>query len=176
MPTPLERKEDVAITRARKALFTAAASTLAACGGLLTLNTAQADPQAAPAVTAASDMPTLAETWDYPGAAKIASERGITLKRGDGHITLTDCAETWDMQVRSRLGHFCFAVHGAKGLLTLELPDSFGITTVDHAVTATLDADGQESVVKAPAHDYTPMGETGDTGVRSILVELRIGS
>lgn len=164
----------MAITRARKALFAGAVGALAACGGLLTLHTAQAQPLAAQSPAAATDMPSTVESLDYPGAAKIAADRGITLKRGDGHITLTDCAQTYDLQVRSRLGHFCFAVSGKNGLLTLELPDSFGIDNGAHPVEATLNAGGNESVVKAPANDYTPMGETGDTGQRSILVELRV--
>ncbi|OIJ85166.1 hypothetical protein BIV25_44800 [Streptomyces sp. MUSC 14] len=164
----------MAITRARKALITGAVGALAATGSLLTLSTAQAEPQTAPAAATATDMPTTAETWDYPGAAKIAEEKGIALKRGDGHITLTDCTQPYDLQVRSRLGHFCFAVNSNKGLLTLELPDSFGIDNGAHPVTATLDAGGKESVVKAPVNDYTPMGESGDSGKRSILVELRV--
>lgn len=176
MPVSHNRKDEVAISRARKALFAGTVGALVACGGLLTLNTAQAEPHAVQSGSAATDMPTTIETWDYPGAAKIAAERSIVLKRGDGHIVLTDCAQAWDIEVRSYLGHVCFAVHGTKGLLTLELPDSFGITTEEHPVSATLDADGTQSVVNAPANDYTPMGEAGDSGERSMLVELRVNS
>ncbi|MGO4463813.1 hypothetical protein AB4039_42145, partial [Streptomyces sp. M-16] len=32
------------------------------------------------------------EDFGYPNADKILAERGITLKRGDGHIVLADCA------------------------------------------------------------------------------------
>ncbi|WP_371790380.1 hypothetical protein OG285_05830 [Streptomyces sp. NBC_01471] len=170
-------KAEVAITRARKALFASIIGALTASAGLLALNTANAEPQAATA-TAAADMPTTVETFDYPGADKIAADRQIVLKRGDGHIVLSDCAQPYDIMVKSRVAatNFCFTVHGSKGLLTLELPDAFGVWTEAHPVTATLTADGKENVVKAPANDYTPMGEAGDSGLRSVLVELRVTS
>ncbi|MFF0967207.1 hypothetical protein ACWDQO_20670 [Streptomyces sp. NPDC003703] len=123
-------------------------------------------------------MPHLVEDFSYPGAEKIRAEQGITLKRGDGHITLTDCAASYDIMVKSRTAqkNYCFTVLGKTGLLTLELPDAFGLWTQQHPVQATLTADGKKTVVKAPANDYTPMGEAGATGVPSVLVELRVTS
>jgi len=176
MPTHPYRKDEVAISRARKALFVGSVAVIATSVGIGALTVAQAAPQTAATTAAATTMPSAVEDFAYPNAAKILQDRQITLKRGDGHIMLTDCAQPWDLQVRSRLGHFCFAVNGKKGLLTLELPDSFGIDTTEHPVSATLDVGGKESVVNAPANDFTPMGESGSTGERSILVELRVSS
>ncbi|MEU6367599.1 hypothetical protein ABZ876_18115 [Streptomyces sp. NPDC046931] len=121
-------------------------------------------------------MPSAVETYDYPGAAKIQAEQKITLKRGDGHILLTDCASAFDIKVESRTAgmYFCFKVSGKQGFLTMELPDAYGIWTQDHPVQATLDTGGKETVVNAPKNDYTPVGEAGDTSKRSVLVELRV--
>ncbi|MFC7221454.1 hypothetical protein ACFQLX_25285 [Streptomyces polyrhachis] len=120
------------------------------------------------------------EDFNYPGAAKVLADRGITLKRGDGHIILTDattigeCSDPSNIAVESRMGIFCFKANAASGYLTLELPDTFSLWTQDHPVKATLTADGQDAVVNAPANDLTPVGESGDTGLRSVLVEIRV--
>lgn len=39
---------------------------------------------------------------------------------------------------------------------------------------ATLTADGKSTVVNAPADQLTTVGEAGDTGERSALVEIRV--
>ncbi|MDH6120015.1 hypothetical protein [Kitasatospora sp. GAS204B] len=36
--------------------------------------------------------PSAVEDFSYPGAAQILASQNITLKSGDGHILLTDCA------------------------------------------------------------------------------------
>src|SRR3982751_1330666 len=39
-----------------------------------------------------ADEPTsIVETFDYPGAEQILADRDILLKKGDGHLLLTDC-------------------------------------------------------------------------------------
>ncbi|MGW0362507.1 hypothetical protein [Streptomyces sp. NPDC002990] len=143
--------------------------------------TALAIPQVAPAAPlAAGDIPVAVEDFNYPGAAKLLADRGITLKRGDGHIVLTEgttlaeCDDPSNIAIDSRKGIFCFKTNAKSGFLTLELPDTFGIWTQDHPVQATLTADGKQTVVKAPANDNIAVGEAGDTGVRSVLVELRV--
>ncbi|WP_433543661.1 hypothetical protein ACQPZG_00055 (plasmid) [Streptomyces sp. CA-294286] len=156
-----------------RSLLAGLIATVGAMAGVAALSSAQAAPSA-PA--AAADMPAAVEDFAYPGAAKIAEERKIVLKKGDGHILLSDCANSWDIKVKSRTDSagVCFNVTGKKGYVTLELPDSFGIWTTDQPVQATLTADQEKTVINAPKDDYTPMGETGDTGKRSMLVELRI--
>ncbi|MFK8905878.1 hypothetical protein [Streptomyces sp. YS-3] len=129
-------------------------------------------------------MPSTAESFAYPNAAQILQNQKITLKRGDGHILLTNCDSGYDIQVESYIGghYFCFTVSGKQGFVTLELPDAYGIWTKAHPVKATLTAkaDGTQEVVNAPAaqpgeqNEYTPVGETSDIGKRSVLVELRV--
>ncbi|MEV5126052.1 hypothetical protein AB0K49_25150 [Streptomyces decoyicus] len=80
--------------------------------------------------------------------------------------------------VKSRTGakEFCFSVRGTKGYLAMELADAFGMWTVGHPVQATITADGKETVVNAPKDDYKPLGESGSSEKRSVLVELRVTS
>ncbi|WP_243878245.1 hypothetical protein [Streptomyces sp. SUK 48] len=121
-------------------------------------------------------MPSAVEDFNYPGADRIRQERNVTLKRGDGHITLVSCSEAWNIKIESRLdnGGYCFRATTKTGFLTLELPDAYGVWTEDHPVKATLTADGKETVVSVPTDDYQPVGEAGGTGLRSVLVELRV--
>ncbi len=144
--------------------------------GFVTLASAVGGSPADPTGPGDAHMPSAVETFDYPGAAKIQAERGITLKRGDGHIMLTDCATAFDIKVESRTAdtYHCFKVSGKQGYLTMELPDAYGIWTQDHPVRATLTTDGKQTVVNAARNDYTPVGEAGDASKRSVLVELRV--
>ncbi|MGN9796319.1 hypothetical protein ACTMTU_35260 [Streptomyces sp. OZ13] len=165
------------ITPARKTLLAGLTAALVVGLGA----TALAVPQAAPAATsAADDMPVAVENFNYPGAAEIFASRGVKLKRGDGHLVLTEgttlaeCDDPSNIAIDSRKGIFCFKANAKSGFLTLELPDTFGIWTQDHPVQATLTANGQDTVVTAPANDNIAVGESGDTGVRSVLVELRV--
>ncbi|MEU7282572.1 hypothetical protein AB0A69_27915 [Streptomyces sp. NPDC045431] len=170
----------MAISRARKALLLGLFGAVAAGFGATALSTAQAAPLPTATTEAATDMPVAVEDFNYPGAERLLQERGITLKRGDGHITLVPCSQPWDIKVESRLDkeHFCFDVNAKQGYLTLELPDAYGIWTGAHSVEATLTAEGAETVVDVPANDYKPVGE-GDlpSGAKpSVLVELRVSS
>ncbi|MEU4210821.1 hypothetical protein AB0F13_12650 [Streptomyces sp. NPDC026206] len=167
----------MAITRARKALFTAIAGSAAAVAAFSALGIAHADPQT-PIAAADADMPLAIENHAYPGAAQIQQNQQILLKRGDGNITFATCDGTNAIRVRARNGQksYCFNVRGTKGWVTLELEDSFGMWTKDHPVKATISTDGKQTVVDAPANDYKPIGEAGDISQRSMLVELRVTS
>ncbi|MFF4331335.1 hypothetical protein ACFYZT_33145 [Streptomyces sp. NPDC001591] len=158
-------------------LFTGLVGATAALAGFATFGVAYAGPQSASGVAADGEMPTAVEDFAYPNAAKIQAEQKILLKRGDGHITLVDCAAgTPDIQVKSRNGQklYCFDVNAPKGYVTLELPSSFGIWTKDYPVKATITTAGTQTVIEAPAHDYKPIGEAGEGNVSSVLVELRV--
>ncbi|MER5880693.1 hypothetical protein ABT119_32860 [Streptomyces sp. NPDC001910] len=165
----------MAITPARKTLLGTLTALLVLGAGASALALPQTAPEAA-----GDGMPSTVEDFAYPGAAKLQQDRGITLKRGDGHVWLTDatgvneCSDTSNIAIESRLGVFCFKTNAKNGYVTLELPDTFSIWTQDHPVKATLTADGKDTVVSAPANDLTPVGEAGDTGVRSVLVEIRV--
>ncbi|WP_309235314.1 hypothetical protein [Streptomyces sp. TRM64462] len=167
------------IKRARRALLTGVVGVALAGIGITTLAVAQASPRTAPPQAPIDrDMPSAIENYEHPGAARILEERGITLKRGDGHIVLTDCGPTNDIWVESRVSKegFCFDVTATSGYLTLELPNTFNIWTEDHSVRATLMAEGAETVVNVPKNDMAAVGEGDDTtgNKPSVLVELRV--
>ncbi|WP_411144388.1 hypothetical protein [Streptomyces sp. x-80] len=117
---------------------------------------------------AGDDMPYAVEDFNYPNADKIFAEKGITLKRGDGHITLASCvSEQGLLEVWSRKNEkVCFRVTGNSGYLTLEIPQVFGFkgndyqTTVDMTVVDT----GEEKSFDIRKNTWTPVGETADTG------------
>lgn len=167
----------MAISRARKALLLGTSGFAAACLGAVALTSgAQAAPQTETTADAATEMPVAVEDFSYPDAEKIFQERRITLKRGDGHVTLIPCSQTWDIKIESRLdiNGYCFKVTSDSGFLTLELPDAWGVWTKGNPVKATLTAEGTETVIGVPANTYESVGETGDSGLRSVLVEMRI--
>ena len=116
------------------------------------------------------------EDFNYPGADDILASRGIKLKRGDGHITLTDCGTAGAIQVKSRVtnGDTCFRAIGTRGYLTLEIPSVFLIYGGDHHTTATLTPPGGTSkTYDVPAQLWKPVGES-DTGTPATLMEIRI--
>lgn len=164
----------MAISRARVTLITTLTAATVAIAGIATFGVANAAPQDGD--TPSTNLPYAVEDFTYPGAAQIQQDQQIVLKRGDGHITLVSCEGTTDIMVKSRTGKksYCFDVNAKQGYLTLEVPDAFGIWTEAHPVTATITAGSEEAVVRAAANDYQPIGEAGDNGERSVLVELRV--
>ncbi|GLF95181.1 hypothetical protein [Streptomyces yaizuensis] len=153
----------------------------AVCAALGTLAVAQAAPQDTPGQArppAVTDMPVAVEDFVHPGADAHLAERGITLQRGDGGITLTDCKNDHDIQIESFAGanYFCFSVTGKQGYLAMELPDVFAMWTKDHPVRAKLTAEGETHFVDAAKNKYTPIGENSDLGKPSVLLELRLTS
>ncbi|MEH0423680.1 hypothetical protein [Streptomyces sp. B21-083] len=124
----------------------------------------------------ADEPPYAVETFDYPGADKILAEQGITLKRGDGRITLAPCDEAADqLKVLTRVGagEFCFKVTSSTGHLTLELADVFAIQTESHPVRAELTAEGVSKTVDVPKNDFKGVGE-GVNEPPTVLLELRV--
>ncbi|MEU4953757.1 hypothetical protein ACFYN3_30325 [Streptomyces lavendulae] len=135
--------------------------------------------------TVATDAPPFpSEDFSYPNAAKILSEKGIKVIKGDGRLLLADC-NTAIPQIRvrtvsdataGRAGSYCFNATGKAGFLTLELPRVTSLETADHPVSADLTAEGQTKTIDVPQDDFKPVGE-GDIpsgAKRSVLVSLRV--
>ncbi|MEU5426419.1 hypothetical protein AB0H73_12535 [Streptomyces olivoreticuli] len=135
---------------------------------------------AAPAPTEEATPPSAVETFEYPNADKILRERGIALRKGDGHILLADCASSSNIVVLTRYnkeGRFCFKVtgNGKSGYLALEIPDAFNILTEDYALQAKLTSDGKTQTVDVPKNGFKEVGEgTVPPSAPVVLVELRI--
>ncbi|MGW4647610.1 trypsin-like serine protease [Kitasatospora sp. NPDC004289] len=128
-----------------------------------------------PATAADEVPPTVVEDYSYPGAAQILAERGITLKAGDGHFLLADCASgTGLVHVLSRAltpSEVCFKINGRDGRLVMEIPRVYQIKADDHAIKASLTADGTTKVVDLQKNFWNPVGE-GSSGSESVLLEL----
>ncbi|MFJ3794236.1 trypsin-like serine protease [Kitasatospora sp. NPDC090091] len=126
---------------------------------------------------AAESAPQLAvEDFAYPGAAKILAERNITLKTGDGHIVLADCASGPGLvQLFSRAAspsEVCFRITGPTGYLALEIPKIYNIKGDDHTVKATVSTDGNAATFDVAKNTWTPIGEGGTASSTTTLLEL----
>jgi hypothetical protein len=158
--------------------WTAKAITTALAGGLAALIYVTTVPDVssgADAVPVSADAPGYAvEDFAYPGADEILEERGIVLKRGDGHIVLTDCGSPGllELWARDHSDRICFRVTGDEGYLSLELPAVYAIRGNDYTTTANMTVEGEEKSFTIPANEWTPVGESTDPGRPHLLVEL----
>ncbi|GAA2339910.1 hypothetical protein Scani_02020 [Streptomyces caniferus] len=136
------------------------------------------------AVAAATDQPddpgtttepSAVEDFAYPQADKIFKEKGILLKRGDGHIVLATCDSRPDLVEMSTrdLGKFCFRVTGKKGYLSMELPRVYGIKGNDYKLRANMTVNNRDVSFDITKNAWTPVGETADPTHRDhTLLEL----
>ncbi|MCX5078474.1 hypothetical protein OG321_39235 [Streptomyces sp. NBC_00424] len=116
------------------------------------------------------------EDFAYPYADKILAEKNIVLKRGDGHITLVDCAggtgylEVWARD-KSKL---CFQVTGNSGWLTLEVPSVHLIKGNNYATKVDMTVGTEEKSFDIAKNAWTSVGETAESeGRPHVLVEIR---
>ncbi|MFI8202054.1 hypothetical protein [Streptomyces sp. NPDC085937] len=131
---------------------------------------------------AADEMPYAVEDFNYPGADRIKSSMGITVKRGDGHVLVAECDPKAD-QIRvltvadssaGRRGTYCFEATSTSGFLTLELPRVFALEAGEQPISADLTANGQTQTVDVPEGGFEPVGEGTVGGAQSVLVEIRV--
>ncbi|MFJ3924612.1 hypothetical protein [Streptomyces sp. NPDC090022] len=163
----------------RRVLVTATAA--AACVAAAVGATYATGTPAAAAAPAGGDLPPYAvEDFAYPDAGRIQAELGITLKRGDGHVTLADCASaTGLMEVYSRTnGKICFRVTGKTGYLSLEIPAVYGMKgDAAHQADVTLTAEGSKQNVTVAPNEWKGVGEAADPERRDhVLVEISVSS
>ncbi|MEI5033375.1 hypothetical protein RB201_12445 [Streptomyces sp. S1A(2023)] len=130
-----------------------------------------------PATRLANEAPSsLVEDFNYPQADKIEEERGIVLKRGDGHIVLAECGSSSDlMVVYSRTtGQTCFRTTGDVGYLSVEIPAVYGIKgSTSHETDITLTAENSEQKVALAKAEWKGVGQSTDPQGRDhTLIEL----
>ncbi|GAA1270723.1 hypothetical protein GCM10009665_68790 [Kitasatospora nipponensis] len=127
----------------------------------------------ATATAAEAAQPTVVEDFSYPGAAQVLADRGITLKSGDGHIVLADCASGGNLlQLFSRSAtpsEVCFQITGQTGYLSLEIPQIYNIKGDDHTVKATLNTEGTVTSLDVAKNAWNPVGEGSSTGATTLL-------
>ncbi|MEU6093569.1 hypothetical protein [Streptomyces sp. NPDC047079] len=159
------------------ALAAAAAGALAwvtvTGGGVLTGRATTSE-----AVTSvAGEAPAYAvEDFNYPQADKILAEKNIVLKRGDGHITLADCASgTGFLEVWARSkDKICFQVTGSTGWLTLEVPSVYAVRGNDYSAQVDMTVGAEEKSFGVEKNTWTAVGESADPqGREHMLVEIR---
>ncbi|MEV5237973.1 hypothetical protein AB0K89_02395 [Streptomyces cinnamoneus] len=133
--------------------------------------------------TVADTAPPGVEDFEYPQADKIFKDRGIKLKRGDGHIVLAACdSQPGLIEVYARgmqktdtvgQGKFCFRANGKSGYLSLELPAVYGAKGNDYAVTVNMLTASQEKSFELEKNKWTGVGETNDPQGREFtLLEI----
>ncbi|WP_344390916.1 hypothetical protein [Streptomyces vastus] len=135
-------------------------------------------PQDRAASTVADGAPGYAvEDFNYPNADKILAEQNIVLKRGDGHITLADCASgTGFIEVLARRtsGKVCFKVVGNSGWLTLEIPSVYSMKGNDYTTQVDMTVGAEEKSFDLDKNTWTAVGESADEqGREHMLVEIR---
>ncbi|MFF8835165.1 hypothetical protein [Streptomyces sp. NPDC015130] len=116
------------------------------------------------------------EDFGYPHADKILAEQGIVLKRGDGHITLVDCASGTDfLEVWAReKPKICFKVTGNSGWLTMEIPSVHLIRGNDYTTEVAMTVGTEEKSFAITKNAWTPVGESADPeGREHVLMEIR---
>ncbi|WP_258023754.1 hypothetical protein [Streptomyces bambusae] len=116
------------------------------------------------------------EDFGYPNADKILAERGITLKRGDGHIMLADCGSATDlMEIWSRANEkICFRVSGNTGYLTMEIPAVFAVKGNSYSAQVDMKTGTEQKTFDVNKNAWTPVGESADEQGRDfMLMEIR---
>lgn len=161
--------------RINSTLVLACAATAAALAWSVS-GPAQPASSASSAASVAAESPGYAvEDFAYPNADRIFQERGILLKRGDGHITLAECgSQDGLLEIWSRSNsRVCFRVTGDSGYLALEIPAVYGVKTNNYDTELTMTVEDEEKSVDVPKNTYRAVGETDDPlGRRHMLVEI----
>lgn len=134
--------------------------------------------QAGPAALVAGDVPGSAvEDFGYPHADRILAEKNILLKRGDGHITLADCASGTDLlqiMARDMVDKICFKVVGNSGWLTLGIPAVYAIRGNGYTTSVDMTVGTEQKSFNIAKNAWTSVGEATDPEGRDhTLVEIR---
>ncbi|MEV5928357.1 hypothetical protein ACPCSG_05180 [Streptomyces cellulosae] len=138
---------------------------LAVVGASVTLATADGKEEPLRAEVAADEVPGYAvEDFAYPEADKILEERGIVLKRGDGHILLADCgSQEGLLEVWPRFkDKVCFQVTGNGGFLTMEIPSVYGVRGNSFDTDVTMTVGEEEKQYEIAKNAWTNVGEAAD--------------
>ncbi|MGW2952746.1 hypothetical protein [Streptomyces eurythermus] len=139
---------------------------------------AQAGSKGSQAMAVADEAPGYAvEDFSYPGGARILQEQGIVLKRGDGHITLADCASGTGLlriMARRQADPICFRTVGNSGWLTLEIPAVYVVRGNDYTTQVDMTVGDEEKTFDIEKNTWTAVGETADEQGRAfMLMEIR---
>ncbi|MEV6165607.1 hypothetical protein AB0L71_27580 [Streptomyces sp. NPDC052052] len=171
----------------QRLLVAAASSALLALAGIPVPASASPSPTTAAASAAADENtpPSAVEDFANPDAANVLATKYIEIIKGDGHILLTDCADTAPHikaqvvltpadQEAGEPNADCFQASAKTGYLTMEVPRVFAIETADHPASADLSANGTTQTVDGAKDTLESVGEGTVGGARSVLMEIRV--
>ena len=142
------------------------------------------------AAEAADTPPSLVEDFSYPGRDQILAEHGLKLFTGDGHILFVDSRDYDDgacpvgqIQVERSLDvepygtFYCFRTVGTTGVLTLEVPTTFGVRGGSTEIQATAQLPEGEKTFEIPPNTPVAIAPGDENELpKAILVELRMGN
>lgn len=133
----------------------------------------------------------LVEDFAYPGADVLLAEHGLKVFTGDGHILFDSTRDPMDGPCETgQIGvdvqnaeheeglHYCFTTSGARGFVTLEVPNTFLVRAGNATVEATAElSSGEEQTFTAKPNRSVGIepGEADDWP-QAILLELRFGA
>ena len=130
----------------------------------------------------------LVEDFAYPGAESIWAEHGLRVFTGDGHIEFVpagqDGCAAGLIKVETVFEEepygatYCFRTTGARGFLTLEVPNTFLLRGGNKPVEATAQVSGgAEETYDVPVNTSVAVDPgDGNQMPEAILVELRFGA
>ncbi|WP_344290672.1 hypothetical protein [Streptomyces synnematoformans] len=157
----------------RRALITGIVAAVVAAAYAVAAPAGQQNVSHTPA--AAGDPGYAVEDFAYPGADRIQQERGILLKRGNGHIVLAPACADGLLRVWARgKPEYCFKVTGDTGYLSLDLPAVYTVRGIDYDTTLTMTVDDETKTYDIPRNQWEAVGEGTDPERRDhTLVEIR---
>lgn len=116
------------------------------------------------------------EPGTYPGADKIAAQKQILLKDGDGQIIYTQCTGAPDqIQITGSVRpDVCFQPLGPSGWLRMEITDSFGVKAGAKSLDVKSIDEGKEKTTEIPATEFIPvMNKTNSKDVTVIEISIK---
>ncbi|MBO3095877.1 hypothetical protein [Cellulomonas dongxiuzhuiae] len=146
-----------------------------------------------PAVADAEVQSSLVEDFAFPGADEILAEHGLRLYTGDGHVEFVPAEDetcsaglirvTASLPDEPYRAVYCFKTSGARGFLTMEVPNTFLVRAAAVAVQATAvvpeegaGGDPVREVYEVPANRAVSIeAGSGADAPPAVLVELRFG-
>ncbi|MFE6051667.1 trypsin-like serine protease [Kitasatospora sp. NPDC056446] len=147
---------------------------------VLTSVTGLTAPTAAATGSAPADTPkSVVESFGYPNAAQVLADTGATVVRGDGGITVTDCAgpsqiKVWARSITLHDNWLCFTAPTGTGYLAVNIPDAYRVQTFDRDVKASLSTKNQSQTIDVPRNTAKGFGEASPAGDPATLLELRV--
>ncbi len=119
------------------------------------------------------------ESGIHPGAEKIAAQKKILLKEGNGQLMNVDCNYNDATQIvlegrftrEGQLEEICFKPTNLPGWLTMEIPGSFGIQAGDRPLSVKANDNGTIKTIDVEKEQTGNLANS--QGQTTIVVEIK---